>query len=149
MPVVVFLAINLITYLYVITVNVKELNLYKPTTSDYSSLLIIGSYFTTAVAMLLTLTSYFSLRAYMKREKAEVTSQTIAESKLGNKDNKTAKIDVAKNSKQKDASIGKPAVEVLESKSPETRPDQAHEKSDPPVKVEKASQEPIKTNKID
>ena len=151
LPVIVFLGLNLIIYLYFITVNTKELNLYKPTASDYSALLIIGSYITTTIAMLLTLTSYFSLKAYMKRDGTETPPLKIADSKSPDKDKKAGKIDVTKkDSQQKDVSISKAAVEAVktEPKSPEKHIDQAHEKDVPQVIKDKAPQEPFKINKI-
>jgi hypothetical protein len=49
------------------SVNSTSLNLIKPGPKDISYLLVIGSYISTAIAMMLTLTSYFSIKAYMLR----------------------------------------------------------------------------------
>lgn len=76
-PATIFLAFNLVIYLYVISVNAPTLNLIKPGLKDISFLLIMGSYISTAIAMLLTLTSYFSIKAYIKRSGDESQNQPV------------------------------------------------------------------------
>jgi hypothetical protein len=62
------------------SVNSTSLNLIKPGPKDFSFLLIVGSYISTAIAMLLTLTSYFSIKAYMKRSSNETSPQVASPS---------------------------------------------------------------------
>ena len=66
-PVIFLIASNLIIYLYVIATGVKVLDLLPYNQSKINDYLIIGSYFISTFAMLLSLTAYFNVSADLKR----------------------------------------------------------------------------------
>jgi len=66
-PVIFLIALNLIIYLYVIATGVKVLDLLPYNQSKINDYLIIGSYFISTFAMLLSLTAYFNVSADLKR----------------------------------------------------------------------------------
>jgi hypothetical protein len=94
-PVIMVLALNLAAYLYVMSVNLKGLNLVTPTPKDISNLIVVGSYILTALAMLLTLVSYITIKAYLKRIKGEDPAPKVPELKVVDRDKKGKKIEVA------------------------------------------------------
>jgi hypothetical protein len=65
-PVLLLLAADLVIYLYFIAINVKNLKFWPLTQESTMNILLIASYFFTTIAMLLTLTSYFAVKASVK-----------------------------------------------------------------------------------
>ncbi len=70
-PVIFLIALNLIIYLYVIATGVRVLDLLPYNQSKINDYLIIGSYFISTFAMLLSLTAYFNVSADLKRLKTK------------------------------------------------------------------------------
>jgi hypothetical protein len=141
LPVCIFLVFNLVIYLYVMSVNSTSLNLIKPGPKDFSFLLIVGSYISTAIAMLLTLTSYFSFKAYMKHSSNE-TSQVTSPS-LSLKDDKPKKIEDNKKSlfknlfkrEPKPVKEIKPGPNSVEKTVPQIKPNELKESKITPKEV--------------
>jgi hypothetical protein len=85
LPVIIILTINLVIYLYVIATNTKTLNLFSPKPQDISNIIILASYPLTATGMLLTLTSYFSIKSYVKKNSDNVNITKTSERKVDDK----------------------------------------------------------------
>jgi hypothetical protein len=85
LPVIIILTINLVIYLYVIATNIKTLNLFSPKPQDISNFIILASYPLTAIGMLLTLTSYFSIKSYMNKNNDNVNITKTSERKVDDK----------------------------------------------------------------
>jgi hypothetical protein len=85
LPVIIILTINLVIYLYVIATNIKTLNLFSPKPQDISNFFILASYPLTAIGMLLTLTSYFSLKSYVNKNNDNVNITKTSERKVDDK----------------------------------------------------------------
>jgi len=102
-PVLLLLAADLVIYLYFIATNVKNLKFWPLTQESTMNILLIASYFFTTIAMLLTLTSYFAVKASVKAIQSTPQEKAVPSDKIT-----TDNIDLLKTE-----NIPNPPTEVL------------------------------------